>query len=143
MEPTSVTPFSAPALERALHAVMASHVRQTGDEEHADSPYPYPDLLLEQLQRVLTRRVARVDSLEESTLRRTFEKRVEQWKRWERTRWETSISAEDVGLLRQAGAYASQSQASVSWPTPMSMRDVDAECQGVITRLYLEGDDEQ
>src|SRR6202007_2382560 len=31
VEPTSVTPYSPPALDRGLHAVMAAYTRQTGD----------------------------------------------------------------------------------------------------------------
>ena len=42
VEPTSVTPFSRPALDRAAHAVIATYVRQLGDSDQAESPYPYP-----------------------------------------------------------------------------------------------------
>ena len=43
VEPTSVTPFSRPALDRAAHAVVASYVRQFGDQDEAVSPYPFPE----------------------------------------------------------------------------------------------------
>ncbi len=141
VEPTSVTPFSPPALDRALHAVMASHVRQTGNQEIAESPYPYPARLLNRFRKVLIDRVRMIDSMEEITLEQMFAKRADEWKRWQRTKWATGAADDDVGLLRVAGAYASQEHANVSWSTPMSLRDVDAECQGVITRLYLDEED--
>ena len=46
VEPTSVTPFSPPVLERALHAVMVAYVRQAGNEGAVQSPDPYPKNLI-------------------------------------------------------------------------------------------------
>ncbi len=51
VEPTSVTPFSPPVLDRALHAIMVSYVRQLGNRNTIQSPYPYPDNLIEQLRK--------------------------------------------------------------------------------------------
>jgi hypothetical protein len=48
----------------------------------------------------------------------------------------------DVPLLREAGAYVSPELAAISWPTPKSMRNVDAECQAEITTLYLRSEAE-
>ena len=50
VEPTSVTPFSPPVLDRALHAIMAGYVRQRGDEEQSFSPYPYPENLVNSIR---------------------------------------------------------------------------------------------
>ncbi len=143
VEPTSVTPFSPPALDRALHAVMAVYARQAGDQDVADSPYPYPEDLMERLQNVLLERVGRVDPEERDNLKRVFRKRIQEWERWQREEWETGPANSDPGLLRPAGAYASRQSAGLSWSTPMSMRAVDAECQTEITLLYVnEGDGE-
>src|SRR5205085_2201575 len=49
VEPTSVTPFSPPAMDRALHAVMVAYARQAGDQQVAESPYPYPARLIDEL----------------------------------------------------------------------------------------------
>ena len=45
-------------------------------------------------------------------------------------------------MLRRAGEYASRVAAQLSWPTPTSMRNIDAECQAEITRLYLLAEEE-
>jgi len=137
VEPTSVTPFSPPVLDRALHAVITSYVRQDGDRAAADSPYPVPVPLIDRFRDLLRERVQVVDDDESGTLERVFEKRLSEWKRWKRTRWDGQPSGADAPLLREAGEYAPGAIASLSWPTPTSLRNVDAECQAEITRLYL------
>jgi len=138
VEPTSVTPFSPPVLDRALHAIMAAYVRQSGDKEIAKSPDPYPDHLIEQLRGILIPRIEVIDPDEVDNFQRVFEKRAKEWQNWQRTHWkETSQTANDIPLLRVAGDYASREWQRLSWATPTSMRNVDAECQAEITQLYL------
>jgi hypothetical protein len=137
VEPTSVTPFSPPALDRALHAVMAAYARQAGGSEIAGSPHPYPEGLMGNLQELLRERVKSVDLNEASNLEKVFEMRARQWKRWQRIHWRGNPTVENTPLLRAAGAFAPQAVARVSWATPMSMRNVDAECEIEITQNYL------
>ncbi len=136
VEPTSVTPFSRPALDRAAHAVVASYVRQCGDQDHATSPYPFPEDLAEAAAALLEQRAAIVDPDELDALQRIVARRASEWRRWERLRWSGSLQAEDIPLLRPAGAYVPRDKARVSWATPQSLRSVDAECQVEITQLY-------
>ncbi|MEP7013294.1 MAG: helicase-related protein [Acidobacteriota bacterium] len=138
VEPTSVTPFSAPALDRALHAVMVAHCLQIGGPDIARSPFPYPDALIERLRPLIENRVRRVDPAELETTRRVFEKRIRQWRDWQRTRWRGDPQAEETALLRIFGEYASPAMARLSWPTPTSMRNVDAECEAQITTTYID-----
>ncbi len=144
VEPTSVTPFSPPVLDRALHAIMAAYVRQAGDQEIAKSPDPYPDNLIEELREILIPRIQPIDPDEVDNFQRVFDKRIKEWGNNQRTRWQaTSQTAEDAPLLRVAGDYASREWEILSWATPTSMRNVDAECQAEITQLYLlEGGEE-
>lgn len=139
VEPTSVTPFSPPALDRALHAVMAAYIRQTGNDTQARKPYPYPEDAIERLREIILPRIRAVDPEEEENFQRVFDSRAGEWQRWKRTRWDGGIAAqgEDMPLLRQAGAWVKKEDAIVSWATQQSMRNVDAEAQIEITRLYL------
>ncbi|HAJ58090.1 MAG TPA: helicase [Cyanobacteria bacterium UBA8543] len=138
VEPTSVTPFSPPVLDRALHAIMGAYVRQTGDGQIAKSPDPYPDNLIEQLREILIPRIEAIDPDEVENFQQVFDKRASEWQRWQRTRWQkTSQTVDDIPLLRVAGDYASPESQRLSWATPTSMRNVDAECQAEITQLYL------
>ena len=137
VEPTSVTPFSPPVLDRALHAVMSGFVRQRGDEPQAYSPYPYPEELIDAIRDVIWRRILAVDKEELSNFEEIFGKRKEEWRRWQRTRWGTFGQADPNDLLRPAGSYVASHQKFLSWPTPTSVRNVDAECEAEITSLYL------
>jgi len=137
VEPTSVTPFSRPALDRAAHAVIASYVRQSGNSDQAESPYPFPAALVEEAARILEGRAAFVDPDELAALHRILQKRADEWQRWQRLRWSGALHAEDMPLMRPAGAYVAPDKARVSWATPQSLRNVDAECQAEITQLYM------
>jgi hypothetical protein len=143
VEPTSVTPFSRPALDRAVHAVVASYVRQLGDSDQAESPYPFPAALISTASDLLEQRASSVDPDELAALRRVLRTRSDEWQRWQRLRWSGALHAEDMPLMRPAGAYVPLDKARVSWATPQSLRNVDAECQVEITQLYMleEGED--
>ena len=128
VEPTSVTPFSPPALDRALHAIMAAFVQQLGDERNSQSPYPFPVDLIDQLRNILLPRVQSIDPDEVKNFSDIFEKRSSEWKERQHTLWKASKNSDDLGLLRVAGAYATKEEADLSWPTQQSLRSVDAEC---------------
>lgn len=137
VEPTSVTPFSRPALDRAAHAVITGYVRQLGDSDQAESPYPFPADLVTAISQILSQRASTVDPDELAALDRIILRRRDEWQRWQRLKWDGTILAEDMPLLRPAGGYVTPENALVSWATPQSMRNVDAECQAEITRLYI------
>ena len=137
VEPTSVTPFSPPVLDRALHAIMTGYVRQRGNEGQSLSPYPYPENLVNSIRDTIRRRVLAVDKEELSNFEKVFDKRKKEWRRWQRTQWGTFGKVDQNSLLRQAGIFVASDQRFLSWPTPTSVRNVDAECEAEITRLYL------
>ena len=142
VEPTSVTPFSPPVLDRALHAVITAYARQAGNDRVANDPYPYPESLIEELRAIILPRVSAVDEAEEANFERVFDERAREWERWKRTRWTGSFDAQDIPLLRAAGDYVNRAAAKISWSTPRSMRGVDAECQVEITQLFLSEEEE-
>ena len=137
VEPTSVTPFSPPLLDRALHAVMTAYARQADKETIARSPFPFPSDTISKIKQILLPRIQGIDPEELDNFERVFKKRSDEWQRWERSLWKGAWKSEDPPLLREAGSYVSREWANISWPTPMSLRNVDAECQVEITTLYL------
>lgn len=143
VEPTSVTPFSPPALERALHALMAAYIIQTGSEGYWDSPYPYPAELITQLKTILLPRVKAIDPLELENFTNIFDRKARQWETWEPLKWTASFGESDIPLLRVAGDYATPEQENRSWPTMMSLRSVDSECiLEIFTQDIVEGDNQ-
>jgi len=137
VEPTSVTPFSPRVLDRALHGVMAGYVRQTGSSQAAASPYPYPAEALDYLRNILLSRVERVDDKELPYFREVFDKRASEWRQRERTHWYAKPGDDEIPLMVRAGEFIKPELEWLSWKTPMSMRNVDAECQAQISELYL------
>ena len=138
VEPTSVTPFSPPVLDRALHAVLVAYVRQAG--RHWDAPRPVPDALINAAGDLLTARVRAVDPAELENLEEVFQARYTEWKRWRRIAW-SSPGGGEVPLIRPAGEYATRTAARLSWPVPQSLRNVDAQCRAEITDHYLHEDE--
>ncbi len=139
VEPTSVTPFSPPALDRALHAVLVAYVRQLGEEGAA--PRPVPDDLIEAAGDLLSARVAVVDPAEEENLQQVFDARYDEWKRWRRIHWSASGDGE-IPLIRPAGSYTTRAAARLSWSVPQSLRNVDADCRAEISTIYLLDDED-
>lgn len=137
VEPTSVTPFSPRVLDRALHAVMAGFVRQAGSEEAAASPHPYPAEVLDYLRTILLARVERVDAKELPYFEEVFQRRAGEWRRRQRAHWYVKPGDDEIPLMVRAGEYLKPEREIMSWKTPMSMRNVDAECQAQISQLYL------
>ena len=136
VEPTSVTPFAPPVLARGVHAALVAWVRQRAPLAAASSPYPLPEDLVANFARVLRDRVTMVDHEEEEVLTRFLNQRIEEWRRWVPSEWRRSSTADEPGLLYPAGDYADPEERVRSWATPTSLRDVDAECRGVITGIY-------
>jgi len=136
VEPTSVTPFSPPALERAAHALLIAHARQTLDTASASRPLPYPAAAISEVSQLLSKRVAVVDPGEAQSLRATLQRRAQEWTAWQPSYWERPSSGEDY-LMRDYGDYVEDRNRVKTWPVPNSLRNVDAECRAVITALYV------
>jgi len=136
VEPTSVTPFAPPVLERALHAALVAHVRQSAPA--GLSPWPLPQEAVEEAAAVLEARVTEVDPAETQRLLDLLTRRVQEWTAWERTNWSASSwnRPDQAPLLRRAGEWVPPAAARISWSTPISMRNVDAECRAEVTPLY-------
>jgi len=134
VEPTSVTPFSPPVLDRALHAVLVAYVRQLGAQDAR--PRPVPHDLITAAGDLLSARVSVVDPDELENLEDVFEARYKEWERWRRIEWSRASDGE-IPLMRRAGSYVTPEAARLSWSIPESLRNVDAECRAEISTSYL------
>lgn len=143
VEPTSVTPFAAPVLDRALHALMVAYVRQFGHKSVVKRPDPFPQDMLNQLKTIVLERVARIDPTEQANLEKVFERRMLQWQRWEPLVWQARWGDDDKPLMRAAGDYVPPQLRPFTWPVPTSLRNVDAECQAEVTMQYLLAEEEE
>ena len=135
VEPTSVTPFSTPAMERAIHAVIVGYVRNFGARNLG--PQPIPSKLIDYVVNELRLRVAIVDPRQVADYDLIAKKRIHQWSVRARTEWEGSYDEDSLPLLYRAGKYLPDNKAALAWSTPPTMRNVDAECIVKIDDIYL------
>jgi hypothetical protein len=134
VEPVSVTPFSTPVLRRAVHAAAVLHIRQT--QPPGLGPWPIPADAFDAAADILLHRAAVADPDTVADLKRELERRRTQWAGWEPSTWEARGADDDGPLLRRAGDWVPDDIRETSWATPMSMRDVDAQCRCAITNRY-------
>ena len=142
VEPSSVTPFSSPALHRFLHAVVLGYVRQCMEERRIVTPDPCPDDAIDQIKRVIQERALVAASAEErEILNEVFAKRIREWRMWKPLTWEGSNKAGNIPLMYSAGEHIDESWEDHTWAVPRSLRNVDATCQIELSCLYEQEDE--
>lgn len=144
VEPTSVTPFSAPVRERALHAIMVGMMRLESDDMYNSDPPQLPnDALYNRVRDIIERRVEKIDSDElDATLDR-MEYILQCWEDWNPRKWEPAKNADwsyadPVPLMYSAGSHPNEIWGERGIETPTSMRNVDSACEAeVLTNRYV------
>ena len=141
VEPTSVTPFSPPAVDRVLHAVIVAVARQLQSIKDAETQRPFPfekgSVLRERLEQLIVSRVQTVDASEEAQVRQMLNRRLREWRGWNPAEYGGfGAPPENAPLIHPAGSVAPPGWYGHSWPTMMSMRNVDAACEAEITLRY-------
>lgn len=143
VEPTSVTPFSAPAIERAMSGVLVSLVRQLGVLQYEGaSPRPYPlasgSRLADILEIMFRERCDDVTD-GESTLSvlELLSDRLNKWEKWDPSEYGGfGKIPESPSLMYPAGSNPPANWNNRSWPTLSSMRNVDASGEAEITDWF-------
>lgn len=141
VEPTSVTPFAAPVRERALHAQIITLARYWGNNAVRERPQPPPpDELFQKILEVLMDRVRMVDPSEATSTNRNIKDIISDWKRIQPPRYgDFSYPRPEIPLMHPSGTQVLAEWQNQSLPTPMSMRNVDEECNAEpLTNFILE-----
>ncbi len=129
VEPTSVTPFALPTLNRAMHGVLVGYARQLLDTRELASPTDVNLDDLHEFLEVLRERSRVVDPGAEEMVADQFDKLLRQWELRAPTRWENWQDPDDSNVLQvSASSAAGREREGGPWRTPNSMRNVDAEC---------------
>lgn len=128
VEPTSVTPYSRPLLERALHGVIGAYIRLLGTEAESDSPRPFPEEDYKDFIGKLLGRARRSGFREEEeTIAAVAALRLNKWKQKGPDKW---LGDEPTCLLQPATGNPLQEQREdPPFATAYSMRNVDAPCE--------------
>ena len=138
VEPTSVTPFSKPALERALHALMVGYVRMNGNSQQGEYPIPYPKDLLDEFYNIIKERVKSIsnDSEEIDTFNKIFSGKKIDWEGWKRAVYSFRSQDSSNPLIYSSGSFVPNEITRAAWATPTSLRSVDSECMTYVTDNY-------
>ena len=126
VEATSVTPFSDPLLERALHAVMVSHVRLSNPATL--QPFPYPAAAITEVENLIREAVSKHQPNDLPKVNKWLQDRTEEWNEWEKTKWNDRDGDTRQALMRPTEALIQSDESRLFWPTPNSLRNVDVEC---------------
>jgi hypothetical protein len=148
VEPTSVTPFSPPAVDRALHGAVVVAVRQLGklgSESNTPTPFPLSQgtRLREIVEEMIDERVTSIAPEERSEVMKKLQKRLDEWRVWNPAEYGGFGAAPvDPPLIHPAGASEPSAWNGRSWPTLSSLRNVDASCEADIASFFNELRDE-
>lgn len=142
VEPTSVTPFSPPAVDRALHGVLVGAVRQRSGQQTATAPRPCPvapgTSIRQSIEKMFEDRVLFIDPEERDIVMDLLSRRFREWHTWDpREYGGFGPPPADPPLMHPAGSTELESWNGHSWPTLTSLRDVDASCEAEVTRFYV------
>lgn len=148
VEPTSVTPFSSPVRERALHAILFGLMRMEQDDEFNDDPPAIPNKdLIKKFKAVIENRVETIDSEELNDTLKRIEYILRCWEDWDPIRWTPRYDYNQAMGVELPLMYGAGNKPNVAWlnksfKTPTSMRSVDSSCEAkVLYNRYEEGDE--
>ncbi len=138
VEPTSVTPYSDPCINRSLYGLIIGYLRQLHDEKVAISPEYVQEHIesLNKFKALLLNRVQLIDSKQAPVVEKSFDSYVNHILNLGATSWEEKSDG-GYFLMYQSGSYIQERYKNTALPVPMSMRNVDASCQGEVTNSYL------
>lgn len=139
VEPTSVTPFSAPARERGLHAILVGLIRFYSTDQIATAPRPFPQKeIIERVTQIIFDRVHLIDDEEYDKTLELIEEKLEYWKNELPLVYGSFGQQTNIPLMYPAGTNPPEDIKARAWSTPTSMRNVDSTCEAyIIPAEYL------
>ena len=143
VEPTSVTPFSAPSRERALHAILVGLIRilaESDDTRNSPKPYPSEDLI-EKVKNIIFERVNLIDQDEYDLTLSLIEEKLHHWQLELPIDYGGFGARPNTPLMYPSGTSVTEDLKG-AWSTPTSMRNVDSTCEATIVNEYLNIDEE-
>jgi hypothetical protein len=137
VEPTSVTPFSPPARERALHAILVGLIRFYS-ETNRELPTPFPTReIIQKVREIIFRRVSEIDKGEIQKTIEMVERKLEQWQHNLPIIYGSFAQTDNLPLMYPAGTNPPEQTKLRAWSTPTSMRNVDSTCDAIVINEYI------
>jgi len=143
VEPTSVTPFARPVIERALHAVTVALVRMLGGtalSQRPNEPLPSEDLI-RRIESILANRVRNVDEKQLSAVLERLNYVIGEWKRVPPSKYGGFGPPDpEEPLMYPSGSERHPRWSTRPLATPSSMRNVDATCDTALLPSFPDPD---
>jgi hypothetical protein len=140
VEPTSVTPYSISAMERALHAVLIIIVRHLAGVNTPNNIDPSAIVIKNAIESIRLR-CERAYPEHSTLIVEKLRSLLRQWGEFRPLEWGGfGKPSENQPLMYPAGTEP-RGEWDVSWPTPSSMRNVDVECIARIVSVYPDNDE--
>jgi len=139
VEPTSVTPFCEPVLERSLHAALFAFVRQTSKLDDAKNKPSYSHYVekCNEFRKIFLERVKLVDNKSLAIAEKYLNKKILYWQNSNFDNWEAGKKDNETPVLVPQGNYLNEKLKFKTFQTMTSMRNVDAECMPDISSYYF------
>ncbi len=143
VEPTSVTPFSRPLRERALHAVFVALHRFFVENDSRDNARRVPtDEEFKRIVDIIVSRAQGIDKEEIDDIKAQLSVKFDEWKAWKPDKYQSFFTEESAPLLCPAGTIKPTSWDNRGWFSPTSMRNVEKECGLICSKaLRIEQED--
>lgn len=143
VEPTSVTPFSAQLRERALHAIIFGLLRLKGDSDLNADPPKLPRFDdVDEIKEIITARIKAIDADELEKTLDHIDSIIAKWEIQEPGKYQDFAAGEVLPLMFPAGSMRNANWGDRGFPTPTSMRSVDASCEAMVLEGgYFEEDE--
>lgn len=149
VEPTSVTPFSRPLRERALHAILVGLHRFYVDVEDRNNAGRSPNKSeFDAICKTIIDRARNIDPEAAEDIQKQLDHYLLEWSEWTPSKYEDLNpfrQSPEAPLLYVAGSIPPADWGKRGWKTQMAMRNVDRECQLDCSRVINvadEGEDE-
>lgn len=143
VEPTSITPFSAPLRDRAMKALIVALVRQLCPFEKRDDPQAPTEELFEAVEEIILNRAEIVDQGEQDSTRAQVEALLSNWEERTPQQYMSKKTEQITPLIMRVDSevnpYWSKERI---WEVPSSMRSVDAGCTVKKVYEYIGGDED-
>lgn len=140
VEPTSVTPFSSPVRDRALHAIVIGMMRLTGtDSYNSAAPRLASSETIAEIKTMIEKRVKAIDEEELEDTMSLIDNILDEWEGRQPECWEPKYDRnqaylENLPLMFYSGSIEHEDWKDKSFRTPTSMRNVDASCEASVMK---------
>lgn len=143
VEPTSITPFSAPLRDRAMKALIVALVRQLCPFEERDDPQAPTEELFKSVEKIILNRASTVDQGELASTSAQVEELLSNWKERMPQQYMSKKTEQITPLIMRVDSEVNPSWLKESiWEVPSSMRSVDADCTVKKIYEYIGGDED-